>query len=293
MRILHPMPHVIGFYDGRLDGTRLHGPQENWLDDGGFTLGTCSYAIIDGPDALVYDTHMTLDHARAIRATLEAAGATRIRVVLSHHHLDHIAGNQVFADCEIIANAATARAMEANVAGAAAADPAIDPVILPTIIVPDDCTLTVGGMNVDLRSFDIHSHDGLCLWLPATRTLFAGDCLEDTVTYVAEPDRLAAHLADLDRMADLPVDRILPNHGDPDLIGAGGYPPSLIAATRAYVTALLQVPGNPDLARQDLQTFIADQLADGSLHHIPAYDAVHDRNIAEMQALARTGATPT
>ena len=52
--------------------------------------------------------------------------------------------------------------------------------------------------------------------------------MEDTVTYVAEPHRLEAHLADLERLARLDPARILPNHGDPDVIAAGGYPSGLI-----------------------------------------------------------------
>ena len=33
MRLLRPAANVLGFYDGRIDGLRLHGPQPNWLDD--------------------------------------------------------------------------------------------------------------------------------------------------------------------------------------------------------------------------------------------------------------------
>ena len=47
----------------------------------------------------------------AIRATVEKLGARRIRVALSHGHLDHIAGNAVFGDCEIIAHRLTGEAL--------------------------------------------------------------------------------------------------------------------------------------------------------------------------------------
>ena len=46
--------------------------------------------------------------------------------------------------------------------------------------------------------------------------------MEDTVTYVDEPESFDAHLAELDRLWRLAPDRILPNHGDPDVIAAGG-----------------------------------------------------------------------
>lgn len=95
--------HLIGFYDGRVPGARYVSPEPNWLDDGGYALGICSYAVVKDRDALVYDTHLSLDHARTIRSALEARGVRNIRVVLSHWHLDHVAGNAAFADCEIIA----------------------------------------------------------------------------------------------------------------------------------------------------------------------------------------------
>ncbi|MEM7189620.1 MAG: MBL fold metallo-hydrolase [Pseudomonadota bacterium] len=285
LQVLRPADHVFAFYDGRVPNRRLHGPQPNWLDDGGYTLGTCSYAIVDGTEALVYDTHMSLDHARRIRDVLQASGASNIRVVLSHHHLDHIAGNAVFADVSILANAATAEAMAQNRANAAADDPPIDPTVMPTEVFDIEHRLTVGSIEVALLSFDIHSHDGLVLWLPATRELFAGDTLEDTVTYVAEPERLEVHLPELDRLAKLPIDRILPNHGAPEIIDAGGYAPDLIGATREYVRKLLQSRSDEAWQAMALKEFIANQLASGSLNYHSAYEAVHQRNIAEVRCV--------
>lgn len=279
LRVLRPAPHLIGFYDGRIDGQRLHSPRPNWLDDGAFALGVCSYAIIDGAEALVYDTHISLVHARRIRETLEAEGVGTIRVVLSHHHKDHIAGNEVFADCEIIANAATAAAMEAMREAAARADPAIDPLVMPGHVFDRDTTLSVGRISVELRSFDIHSRDGLVLWLPKTGTLFAGDTLEDPITYVDEPGRLEDHLRDLDRLGRLPIARILPNHGAPEVIASGGYGPDLITATRDYVSALLRCRLDPALASLDLRSFVADSLARGAIRYYPAYEEVHRRNL--------------
>jgi cyclase len=220
MRVLHPAPGVIGFYDGRVLGVRAYSDEANWLDDGAYELGICSYAIVDGADALVYDTHISLDHARLIRSALQDAGATRIRVVLSHWHDDHIAGNAVFSDCEIIANRLTAERMEANRTTIETADPPIRPLVMPSRLFDGSLTLTVGRTRVVLQQMDIHSEDGTVMLLPDQGLLFAGDTLEDPITYVAEPSRLAAHLRDLDRLATLPFTRILPDHGAPDIIAA-------------------------------------------------------------------------
>ena len=54
-----------------------------------------------------------------------------MQVVLSHWHVDYIAGNEVFADCEIIANALTAQAMADNRTYLEVNHPPIKAVIMP------------------------------------------------------------------------------------------------------------------------------------------------------------------
>ncbi|MDZ7875001.1 MAG: MBL fold metallo-hydrolase [Rhizobium sp.] len=107
MRIHEPYPGLFAYYDGRILGKRLHSDKPNWLDDGAYSLGVASYAIVSGREALVYDTHISFDHARAIRSHLSGLGVTSIRVVLSHWHTDHVAGNAGFIDCPILSNTLT------------------------------------------------------------------------------------------------------------------------------------------------------------------------------------------
>ncbi len=195
LRLLQPYPHVLAFYDGRIDGKRLIGDAPNWLDDGAYSLGVATYAIFDGDAAIVYDTHVSLAHARAIRAALTERGVRDIRVVLSHWHLDHVAGNAAFADCEIIAHRWTREALIANrqaiESGSCDGLPAITPLVLPTTVYDDTLSIALGGIDVELHHFDIHSRDATVLRLPADGLLLAGDTLEDTVTYVSEPAGLA------------------------------------------------------------------------------------------------------
>ena len=77
LRILAPHPNILAFYDGRVDGYRF-ADGANWVDDGAIALGVASYAIVDGNEALVYDTHVTLSHARAIRVHLEEIGRAHV-----------------------------------------------------------------------------------------------------------------------------------------------------------------------------------------------------------------------
>lgn len=282
MKIFRPFPEVYAFYDGRIDGVRLHGPQDNWLDDGAFTLGTCSYAIVDGDEALVYDPQMSLAHARIIRRTLEQAGHIRLKLVLSHWHTDHVAGNEVFQDCEIIANNLTLKALQENRERLENDDPPIRPLILPNRIFEDRLSLRVGRLDVELRVVDIHSHDESVMLFPARGLLFAGDTLEDSVTYVSEPEHLGTHLQEIDRMETFAFSRILPNHGDPEIIATGGYDRRLIAATRIYTAKLLELRQKPELAALSLKDFGAESFATGGARYFEPYEKVHRHNVADV-----------
>ncbi|MBR0554537.1 MBL fold metallo-hydrolase [Ciceribacter sp. L1K23] len=281
LRILQPYPGIFAYYDGRIAGKRLHGREPNWLDDGAFKLGIASFAIVSGDEALVYDTHISLDHARAIRGHLEGLGVKELTVVLSHFHNDHIAGNEVFADCEFIANTETARLLEAERPRIAQRAPIIDPVIPPTTLFAGTTVVMVGDLRVELHHFDIHSPDATVLWLPDRGLLFAGDTLEDTATYVTDADNLEVHLGELQRMAKWPIVKILPCHGDPDRIAAGGYEPSFIKATEIYVKRLMSLEIGEKPALKDM---MADEIEAGSLIYLPDYEEVHEENLAAFFA---------
>ena len=134
-RVLQPAAGVYAFYDGRVEGYRFD-DAPNWVDDGALSLGIASYAIVSGGAALVYDTHVSVDHGRRIRAVLEGIGARTFTVVLSHWHLDHVAGTEAFGDCEVIACERTAELLadsrEVIENGSLEGPPAIAPLVLPT-----------------------------------------------------------------------------------------------------------------------------------------------------------------
>jgi cyclase len=284
LHVLRPSAELLGFYEGRT-GT-VDTAIGSWVDDGALSLGICSYAFVDGEDAIVYDTHVSVDRAREIRRTLEELGVRRIRVVLSHWHLDHVAGTEAFADCEIIANRQTAALLAehraAIEAGTLEGPPAIAPLVLPTTVFDDVMELETPNHVIELVQVEIHSSDATVLHLPGQGLLLAGDTVEDTITYVSEADRLERHLEELTRMRALGASRLLPDHGSPARIAAGGYGATLIDATRAYVGDLLERSGEPIEQTGDLRAFIADQLADGSLEWFEPYERVHRSNLAAV-----------
>lgn len=282
LRILTPAPGVFAYYDGRIDGVRLHSPDSNWLDDGAFSLGIASYAVVDGDEAIVFDSHISLDHARAIRAHLEGLGVRRFKLVLSHWHDDHVAGNAVFADGPIIAHRLTLDALVAHKAKLESGDPPINPLVLPTETFEDRLSLSVGGRHIEALHFDIHSADGVVLLLPDAGLMLAGDVVEDSVTYVSEAEHTTTHIAELDRLAALPFARLLPAHGDPDRIAAGGYDGGLIAANRDYLRRLLAGEGRDGASLAD---FIAEDIAAGRVTYFAPYEEVHRSNLEAIAAL--------
>lgn len=287
LAVLRPAPNLFAFYDGRVAGVRAWSEEPNWLDDGAFALGACSYAVVDGAEALVYDAHISIPHAALIRQHLEREGVRSMRLALSHWHADHVAGNAAFEDCEIVANALTADLIAANRAALEEGSPPIRPLVGPTRTFDDRLDLRVGSVGVELHRFDIHSRDGTVLLMPGAGLLLAGDTLEDPITYVAEAERLEDHLADLDRLGRMPFARILPNHGARDAIEGGGYDRGLLDATRRYVEALLRCRHDPGLAGQDLEAFIADDLRAGRVRYFQPYEKVHRDNVARVLGRSR------
>lgn len=284
LRVLRPAPGVFAFYDGRVAGYRFD-PQPNWVDDGALSLGIASYAIVSGSAALVYDTHVSLEHARRIRAVLESEGARTFTVVLSHWHLDHVAGTAVFADSPVISCERTAellaRSRDAIEGGTLEGPPAIDPLVLPTLTFAGRLEVELGTERVVLVATDIHSPDACVVWWPERGLLFCGDTLEDTVTYVDEPEALPTHRANLQLLRRLQASRILPNHGAPDVIESGGYTAGLIDATERYIDLLLDDPAR---ARRPLRD-VVDMIGHGELRYFAPYDHVHEQNLAAVARL--------
>ena len=122
-----------------------------------------------------------------------------------------------------------------------------------------------------------------------SRILLAGDTLEDTVTYVGEPENFDRHLEDLERLWALDPAFILPNHGDPDVIAAGGYSKMLIRATQDYLGALQRAVHDPAMrSLRPAADSLALQLEAGWIRYFAPYEEIHRNNIAAVLASSRS-----
>ena len=286
MRVLRINDHLLCFYDGRPPQAAVASVDTNWADFGANNVGVATYVIYRGDRALVYDAFPGVAQAQWVRDYLARAGIRHFVLVNSHWHLDHVGGNAVYADSDVIATARTRQLLIENRAGIEAGTtwgpPAISPLVIPTMTITADTTVYVGDIRVVLRPVNIHSADGLVIWLPDDRLLLAGDTLEDTVTFITEPDQIPAQVTNLAAMRQWGFTRILPNHGNPDVIAKGGYGLALIDFTRAYLIAMVDHSHDADFLTQPIERYIADGVRDGTVSLWWAYRDAHRQNLERV-----------
>jgi cyclase len=288
IRVMRINDHVVAFYDGRPAERTVDLSKATWADHGANYVGVATFAVHDGDEALVYDTYPSVDQARFVRNWLEQAGVRRFSVVNSHWHLDHVGGNAVYADSTVIGTGKTHAQLVKHQAaienGTLQGLPAIAPLNLPDITISAPITVSVGRYAVELRPVNIHSDDGLVAYLPQDQILLAGDTLEDTLTFIAAPESLPEQYRNLAAMKQWGATHILPNHGDPAVIARGGYGPALIDMTRTYIRRMAEHAHDADFASQQIERFIPDALADGTVSLWWAYREAHHENLIKVAA---------
>jgi hypothetical protein len=117
---------------------------------------------------------------------------------------------------------------------------------------------------------------------PSVGVLLAGDTLEDTVTFISEPEHIPDQYRNLLAMKQWGFDRILPNHGNPDVIAQGGYPTALIDVARAYLRRIVEHAHDPDFLNQSLDSYTADPVRNGTVSVWWAYREAHQTNLAKV-----------
>ncbi len=284
MRVFKINDHLLSFYDGRPAETATPAGERNWADFGAMNVGVATYVIHRGDQALVYDTYPSTLQARWVRDYLEKIGIRHFTVVNSHWHLDHVGGNAVYADVDRISTDKTFQRLTAQKAAIEAGTewgpPAINPLVLPNIAISADASYFVEDIKVELRPINIHSEDGLVVYLPKDRILLAGDTLEDTLTFITEPEQIPAHLENLQRMKRWNIDRIYPNHGNPAVISNGGYRTTLIDATLDYLHRMLARAHDPDYLKGSMDDYVQDSVRMGWVTPWWAYREAHQANLA-------------
>ena len=298
MQLYRINPNLIAFYfggDSASDNPNLNVTvEENW-EAGCEALGVASYVVHNGNCALVYDTLCSPKQAALIREYLEKElGAEKITVVLSHWHLDHVGGNQLYADYNIISTRKTRDYLlqyQPDIeAGTLWGKPGVNPLHLPDIALAADASIFLNGLEVRLLTFHIHTDDGLCAFIPQYRALLPGDMLEDSASFITNPEDIPVHVKELRRMRELDIKKILPNHGRSFVIEQGGYGPELIDCVFHYLEYLYStLQQNPAASIPPLQETLAPYFRQGLIHYWPPYETVHRNNVEKVRALFKQG----
>lgn len=286
IRVFPINDHLIAFYDGRPAESSVDMAKATWADHGANFVGVATYAVVDGSEALVYDTYPSVAQARIVRDYLAKRGVTHFIVANSHWHLDHVGGNALYADSTVVATDRTRAELLKHKPqiedGTLQGPPAITPFKVPEIGISQPITVSIGRYSVELRPVNIHSADGLVVWLPQDKLLLAGDTLEDTLTFIAEPETLPEQYRNLAEMASWGPVRILPNHGDPAVIAKGGYTPALIDMTRHYIRAMTEHAHDKDFAAQPIERFLSGEIRQGTVSLWWAYREAHHENLQKL-----------
>lgn len=104
-------------------------------------------------------------------------------VVNTHHHADHVYGNYLFQEADIVATEKCREVMrktgEKSLAEAKQQTPELSEVVLrlPNLTFPDKMTLHLGDRVLRLMPLPGHSPDGMGVFIEGDKILFAGDAV--------------------------------------------------------------------------------------------------------------------
>lgn len=177
--------------------------------------------IVTEEGVVVLDSGPSWAYGEAQRkAITEATGKPVIRVLLTHHHPDHVLGNQAYADVPIAALAGTTELLREQ--GDAMAENMYrlvgDWMRGTEVVLPGETlepgVIEIGGRRLQLLALRGHTGADLAVFDEATGVLLASDLLfyQRALTTPNSPG-LDVWLADLDTLEALPWKLVVPGHG--------------------------------------------------------------------------------
>jgi glyoxylase-like metal-dependent hydrolase (beta-lactamase superfamily II) len=198
--------------------------------------------FVIGPDGvLVVDTFEDPAAAKAMLDAIRAKTREPIRYVIdTHYHLDHTAGNNVFAatGATVMAqrNVRTwERSQNLKFFGA---DPAakqkqfVEMLGLPSLTYKDDITIWLGDRKIIVRTLEGHTGGDSTVVIPDAKVVFTGDLFwNHTLPNLIDADTREQIASDDTLLHDYPDATFVPGHGD---IGKAAD----VHAFRDYLAAL-------------------------------------------------------
>ncbi|WP_425317371.1 quinoprotein relay system zinc metallohydrolase 1 [Stutzerimonas chloritidismutans] len=198
----------------------LEGSTDNFDKANGGNIVNTGF-IVTAAGVVVIDSGPSRRYGEAMRAAIASVtDRPVIKLLLTHHHPDHVLGNQAFADVPIAALAGTTELLREQ--GNAMAENMYrlvgdwmrgTEVVLPSETLAPG-TLEIGGRSLRLLSLRGHTGADLAILDERSGVLFAGDILfyQRALTTPNSPG-LDVWLEDLDTLEALPWKRLVAGHG--------------------------------------------------------------------------------
>ena len=188
--------------------------------------GVSNAGVIVGEDHMMaLDATGAPFHAKAFMAAARQAapGKPFRRLINTHHHGDHVNGNQFFAPVEIVSHPYCRQEVLKAVAGTPPrwdkregwADGTEERRLVPPTTTFDGKTAYhYGDLSVDVQfAGPAHTYGDLTIYLPKHKVLFAGDVAFYYVAPFAHNAHVGKWLEAVDRIQKMDVETIVPGHG--------------------------------------------------------------------------------
>ncbi len=198
----------------------LEGTTENFNLHNGGNIVNAAFIVSDN-GVIVIDTGPSFAYGKEMRAAIASVtDKAVIQVLLTHHHPDHVLGNQAFSEAPIAALPGTKKLLQEqgdhmaeNMYRVVGDRMRGTEVVLPTQMV-EEGVLEIAGYPLRLLSLTGHTGADLAVLDERTGVLFAGD-LVFYQRALATPNTpsLTAWLTDIDTLEQLPWKFIVPGHG--------------------------------------------------------------------------------
>ena len=196
--------------------------------------GRGNFGAISLPNyAVAIDTGMYPSVAKEFRTYIQKTAGTTVRkLVLTHYHSDHVFGNQIFKDCQIISSRAMADEMRKVAAVHWTREKLEDTaktrpdvcrkldinnleITFPTVVFDESITLKDEGFEIIVKKVGGHTAGSIYVYFPAERVLFTGDLIfAHTFPWGGDPTVNPDKWIDaLKEFCRLDIQNVVPGHG--------------------------------------------------------------------------------
>ncbi|HIQ52383.1 MAG TPA: MBL fold metallo-hydrolase [Pseudomonas pachastrellae] len=286
MRVATINDYLLCFYDGREIAdypTWVHGNID-------MQLGLSCYVMHRNGKAVIFDTMLYKEHIFWIDDYLQSMGITVCTVINSHWDPDHIAGNFMYKNAEIISTNYTkhsidiyAKALQSGEVWQLYGDPSFPgfvEVVSPNRTFEGKLTIFLDDLRIDLYEVFLHVLGSLVAYLPQDKILLAADACEDSVLFIPPGSEgfVPHQILTYHKLNELDIERIFPTHGRFEVINNGGYRKEFIDAMIDYKTRLISEMQDPDYLTSSLESCLAKWVENGTLTVHEPYRWLHQYN---------------